>query len=298
MRRQSKISLATIHRNPFPLKLDLSSAALRLNLDEVNLSGLGNLSSIGGINPLTGMGLSGLPSPVTLAPKSARPMAQGELPAELLTAFHQDPHVDIDLTLDDATQAASSIMDATNAMGASADKPIELDLDLDLDMPDLFGDPPGDQQTQSHTDMDNIFQSHSSSGAGLNLGGSVSNMEILNALSAAGDQQQAVDLLGSFSEGLEGANTHPTIAQDTMVLPDSSAILAGLTDASDDISKLQAESSIAGSTGENNVSTSFDYTNLNIDDVVPMPASLSSFFPPNQDMDIMEQLMNIDKIKQ
>lgn len=111
-RRQSTISLSSLQRPPFPHKLDLSAAALRLDPND----------------PLLQPGLS---SPVTLAPKSSI----SKVPPDFTFGPPQD--VDIDLTLgDDVVQSANSMVDS--GLGSSADKPIELDLDLDMD---LFGDP-------------------------------------------------------------------------------------------------------------------------------------------------------------
>ena len=111
-RRQSTISLSSLQRPPFPHKLDLSSAALRLDPNDPMLN-------------------SGMASPVTLAPKSSLPRAAD-------FTFDPSQPVDIDLTMgDDVTSADTSAVDA--GLGSSADKPIELDLDLDLDM-DIFTD--------------------------------------------------------------------------------------------------------------------------------------------------------------
>ncbi|KAL5495645.1 hypothetical protein ACEPAI_1108 [Sanghuangporus weigelae] len=146
LRRPSKISLSTLHRSPFPLKLDLSSTSLRLGSEEggLNMSALDNLDALTTLGSMGVDGISGLASPVTLAPKSARPMGPGELPPEVLAALASasgvgnqnmqlpDPshHVDIDLTLDDVS------VDLLNS-GDSADKPIELDIESDVMMSDL-----------------------------------------------------------------------------------------------------------------------------------------------------------------
>ncbi|GJE87892.1 hypothetical protein PsYK624_039760 [Phanerochaete sordida] len=110
-RRQSTISLSSLHRPPFPHKLDLSAAGLRMDPND----------------PLLQPGLS---SPVTLAPKSSISKVAPDF------TFGPAEDVDIDLTLgDDVVQSASDVVDAA-ALGSSADKPIELDLDMEL-----FGDP-------------------------------------------------------------------------------------------------------------------------------------------------------------
>ncbi|CCM01315.1 uncharacterized protein FIBRA_03364 [Fibroporia radiculosa] len=127
-RRQSTISLSSLQRPPFPHKLDLSSATLRMNPEDVLVSGLS--------------------SPVTLAPKSSYKI----MPQDLVMGPLGDPTsrpVDIDLTVGDdidmhqaaevaAAAAAAAGMDP--GLGSSADKPIELDLDMDMDMSmDLLG---------------------------------------------------------------------------------------------------------------------------------------------------------------
>ncbi|KAF8213706.1 hypothetical protein K438DRAFT_1106357 [Mycena galopus ATCC 62051] len=127
-RRPSAISISSLHRPNLPLKLDLSSSALRITPEEASLFS------------------QGLSSPVTLAPRSARPFGPNELPPEIMAALAsasssdtQPRPVDIDLTSPDH---AAPDVEMTN-VGNSADKPIELDLDameIDMAMSDLFGD--------------------------------------------------------------------------------------------------------------------------------------------------------------
>lgn len=136
-RRASVISLGTLQR-PFPLKLDLSSSALRIGADEF-------------IHPLA--------SPVTLAPRSARPTGGelGDLPPDFMSIVgpptsgvpnlpsgHMpggNAGIDIDLTMSDPNPAEIDLTmpspppGGASTLGSSADKPIELDLDMDL-----FGD--------------------------------------------------------------------------------------------------------------------------------------------------------------
>ncbi|KAH9060792.1 hypothetical protein EDB87DRAFT_1576715 [Lactarius vividus] len=121
-RRQSTISLSSLNRPQFPHKLDLSSAALRINPAEL------------------AQGLGGLPSPVTLAPKSGRVTATSEFPPGLMAALAASDianrPVDVDLTMlppEEAPAVAHVGLDA--ALGSSADRPIELDLEvMDIDM--------------------------------------------------------------------------------------------------------------------------------------------------------------------
>ncbi|KAH8120670.1 hypothetical protein DFH11DRAFT_1561348 [Phellopilus nigrolimitatus] len=243
LRRPSKISLSTLHRNPFPLKLDLSSAALRLSTDDagLNIGTLGNLSALGGMNALSSIGIPGLASPVTLAPKSARPMAPGEIPPEILAALasaagagtqntqmqdqnqshNQSQQVDIDLTLEDDLQASTGmqILNANGSLGNSADKPIELDIDLDAHMSnltaDIFGDQKeGESQGRSNADVDveALFSPNSTRGSNLPIedGSSTSmDMSLLNALSEGQSQRDA--LFASFNvEGSAPGNTSET----------------------------------------------------------------------------------------
>ncbi|KAH9177033.1 hypothetical protein EDB89DRAFT_1845204 [Lactarius sanguifluus] len=139
-RRQSTISLSSLNRPQFPHKLDLSSATLRINPAEL------------------AQGLGGLPSPVTLAPKSGRVTATSEFPPDFMAALAasdiSNRPVDIDLTMlpEEAPGAAHVGLDA--ALGSSADRPIELDLEgmdidmtnvdvsVDVDVKTLFGDEP------------------------------------------------------------------------------------------------------------------------------------------------------------
>jgi hypothetical protein len=134
-RRTSAISLSSLHRPPYPHKLDLSAASLRIAPDETSI--------------FTG----GLASPVTLAPKSARPSAASDFPPEFMTAFsgadNSGQPVGLDITIPELAPSAGGVGAAVSqidltldpSIGSSADKPIELDLDvIDLDMTDLFGD--------------------------------------------------------------------------------------------------------------------------------------------------------------
>ncbi|KAJ6501508.1 hypothetical protein C8R47DRAFT_970152 [Mycena vitilis] len=125
-RRPSAISISSLHRPNLPLKLDLSSSAMRISAEEASLFS------------------HGLSSPVTLAPRSARPYGPNELPPDLIAALASASSsplrqsVDIDLTSPPPNPDAEM-----TAIGNTADKPIELDLDameIDMAMSDLFGD--------------------------------------------------------------------------------------------------------------------------------------------------------------
>ncbi|KAF7306450.1 hypothetical protein MIND_00436200 [Mycena indigotica] len=124
-RRPSAISISSLQRPALPLKLDLSSAALRISPEEASLFS------------------QGLSSPVTLAPKSARPYGPNELPPELMAVLTSNAdagpssRVEIDLTGPDTVPDVDM-----SAIGNSADKPIDLDaMELDMaTMTELFGD--------------------------------------------------------------------------------------------------------------------------------------------------------------
>lgn len=123
-RRPSAISISSLHRPQFPLKLDLSSASLRMTEEE------GTMFS------------KGLASPVTLAPKSARPTGSNDFPPDFMVGLGNDSgqldptHSAMDLTLTGDIDAKGSLANlGVVGLGDSSDKPIELDLDgMDLDI--------------------------------------------------------------------------------------------------------------------------------------------------------------------
>ncbi|KZV74717.1 hypothetical protein PENSPDRAFT_749071 [Peniophora sp. CONT] len=122
-RRPSTISLSSLNRPQFAHKLDLSEATLRFSPESLSAA-----AAATGLDPATLASMGRPPSPVTLAPKSARlelgPEFMGLLEGAA-SSSNVDRPVDIDLTLDDDVPAGVG----------SADQPIELDLDMDL-----FGD--------------------------------------------------------------------------------------------------------------------------------------------------------------
>jgi len=129
-RRQSTISLSSLSRPQLPPKLDLSSDQLRINPAEL-AQGLGG----------------GLPSPVTLAPKSGRTTATSEFPPDFMTALVSEigaRPVEIDLTMLPEEGHAATHVGLDPSLGSSADRPIELDLELEgigMDV-SLFGEEP------------------------------------------------------------------------------------------------------------------------------------------------------------
>lgn len=125
IRRQSAVALSSLQRPLIPHKLDISP--LRMNPEDL-------------------ITLSGMTSPVTLAPRTAHP-GTGEIPPDLMAAIASSEAaaasrpVDIDLTLDSdsAVEAPPMNLDINVTLGGSADKPIELDLDMDMDMEEMTG---------------------------------------------------------------------------------------------------------------------------------------------------------------
>jgi len=142
-RRQSAVALSSLHRPTFPHKLDLSS--LRMNPED-----------------LISLSASGMTSPVTLAPRTARPgTATSEIPPDIMAAIASSEaaaashNVDIDLTLDSESAAEPPPIDLNidSSIGGSADKPIELDLDIDMEeISGIFGPEPS-----SGDGVENLF---------------------------------------------------------------------------------------------------------------------------------------------
>lgn len=125
-RRPSAISISSLHRPQFPLKLDLSATSLRITEEEA------------------AMYSKGLASPVTLAPKSARPVGPNEFPPDLMAAFAASSSVgatEIDLNLPHDIHLPHNKSDLEVlgvGLGDSSDKPIELDLDaMDIEMANM-----------------------------------------------------------------------------------------------------------------------------------------------------------------
>lgn len=134
-RRQSTISLSSLSRPQFPHKLDLSPEAMRS----------GELTQ--------GLG-GGLPSPVTLAPKSGRATATSEFPDFMAALAAPDitRPVDIDLTMLPEEGPTTTHVGLDPSLGNSADRPIELDLEgMDIDMGvSLFGDEPANNMSNAN----------------------------------------------------------------------------------------------------------------------------------------------------
>ncbi|KIK97883.1 hypothetical protein PAXRUDRAFT_824463 [Paxillus rubicundulus Ve08.2h10] len=213
-RRQSAISLSSLNRNPFPLKLDLSSSSMRISAEEAAMFPKGLV-----------------PSPVSLAPKSARPSATADI--DLMAAFASaaavnsvGPSVDIDLTVSDSPSMMTGV---DHALGNSADKPIELDLDgIDIEMSnmtDLFGDAAESSSGDGQTAVDSLFSPDTSAPLSASEASHPSkmvkseghiDMKILDALNGEGGDQ-AGNLFGPVAnrsngcqQPLSGSNAAPS----------------------------------------------------------------------------------------
>ncbi|KAG8220168.1 hypothetical protein J3R82DRAFT_1201 [Butyriboletus roseoflavus] len=210
MRRQSAISLSSLNRNALLPKLDLSSSSMRISAEEVALFPKGLV-----------------PSPVSLAPKSARPSATADI--DLMAAFASaaaansgSQRVDIDLTVSDSPPTMVTSIDT--ALGSSADKPIELDLEgIDMEMSDmtnLFGDAAESTSGDRQTTVDSLFSpTTANSGAPVSAnevsqaqkGGAADahiDMDILDALHGE-HGGQGENLFGSVASGSSGGIQQP-----------------------------------------------------------------------------------------
>ncbi|KAF9072669.1 hypothetical protein BDP27DRAFT_1319781 [Rhodocollybia butyracea] len=225
-RRPSTISISSLNRPAFPLKLDLSAQSLRMSAEDATFLG------------------TGLRSPVTLAPKSARPMSE----YDYMAAFN-NTRVDIDLTL---PQEGGSSNDMNIPMGNSADKPIELDMEMDIDqamMSDLFGDSSEADNSETNADVGALFSP--------NLGttgneGSVNN-SFLSSIGVGGGDTNA-DIFASFNVGAGGDST---VRPDAMTLstiepslaPSPGSIIASLSQSSANGNSVQTEPFDLGNLG-------------------------------------------------
>lgn len=139
MPRRSSTILSSLHRPNFPLKLDLSAVAL---------AGGGHADpNASPIDVNLDLGLTtGLPSPVTLAPKTARALPNDPSMPDIFgvgasSSLASDDMAgtrsvgdDVDLTAGESSHSGD-----VSQLGNSADKPIELDLEASYNSINLFG---------------------------------------------------------------------------------------------------------------------------------------------------------------
>lgn len=157
-RRPSAISISSLHRPAFPHKLDLSSVSFRMPTDENAIQ-------------------SGLGSPVTLAPKSARPTGANDLPDFIFPSGSDSTSrpPDVDLTIPDIMPSTSVDLSA----GGSSDKPIELDLEEELDVNvamSFYGVGPS-SSTVNHEGSESIFPADMVGGGGSTAGNELKELK-------------------------------------------------------------------------------------------------------------------------
>ncbi|KAJ3986329.1 hypothetical protein F5890DRAFT_1504545 [Lentinula detonsa] len=226
-RRPSAISISSLNRPAFPLKLDLSSQSLRMSADDA-----------ASFLP------SGLRSPVTLAPKSARPMDY-----DIMAAF-SDPRVDIDLTLPQTGTSNEMNLDLDSALGSSVDKPIDLDMDgIDLDqaMSDLFGDS-SEAGNDTNTDVGGLFSPDLGTNGDSEISANKVDENFLSSIgvgAVAGDDDNT-DIFASFGVGQgEGSTSHSeaiSLPTDTLTAPSPGTLLASFSQSSSNAPSTQAMS--------------------------------------------------------
>ncbi|KAF8973834.1 hypothetical protein BDZ97DRAFT_2053496 [Flammula alnicola] len=291
-RRPSAISISSLHRPQFPLKLDLSSTSLRITEEEAALYS------------------KGLASPVTLAPKSARPVGPNEFPPDLMAAFASSSlpldgthgPTEIDLTLPDEMHMPHKESDLAAlgvGLGDSSDKPIELDLDaMDIDMSnvaDPFGNPA--ESGESSNPHDGLFSPLLDDGEGEQLQNNETDNQPLkegDALNNFNITSPATDeLFGDFTSsgdlGVDMDASGSMLQSQSNSVPSPGSLLAQFSAASDlmDVKPSPSDDPSMHGTGE-----AFD--DLNSIDLNNLP---SGFFSNPQDSEVgfsmdMEAFLN------
>ncbi|KAG6814434.1 hypothetical protein H0H92_007437 [Tricholoma furcatifolium] len=262
-RRPSAISISSLQRPALPLKLDLSSSALRITPEEA-------------------MYTSGLASPVTLAPKSAR-IAPNDFPTDLMAAFASSSQT-IDLTMDSDD---GDIKMGLDGVGGSAERPIELDLqtmDIDMAMTDLFGDPTESGSSDANP-IDGLF-----SPIVIEPSGNVDDKPkpeetFLEGISEAGN---SIDIFSSLAAP-GGADEAQPSKDPSSIIPQSAPSPASLLASLASESNLQDIAQITS----NNMSVSetpFDISSLDLSNLDPTLFGGSSGSDMNFSMD-MDQFM-------
>ena len=264
-RRPSTVSISSLQRPQFPLKLDLSSASLRITEEEA------------------AMFQKDLASPVTLAPKSARPAGPNEFPSDLMLAFSNTPIQSdlvrgpstMDLTMSDSTHMTKEPSSLPLQLGNTADKAIELDLDMDIDMAnmtDLFGDPARPENPTNA--VDRLFipmkRDEGSQAEGPSKENVLSGFEI--------DADVDAELFGEFHPDTELEQGNPANTtggvQSGPSVPSPGSLLAqfSASDLEDTKASLTAEHTLSSVSGGG-----FDMTSIDLD---------SGFFAPGQNPEI------------
>ncbi|KAJ2967482.1 hypothetical protein NUW54_g13493 [Trametes sanguinea] len=151
---------------------------------------------------------SGLSSPVTLAPRSART----SLPPELVMAALGDAAnrpVDIDLTVDtDMDMGGPSSVGTQQSMdptlGSSADRPIELELDIDVS---YLGDEGAAGSNNNHQNLSGATGQQIKPKEEDNM-----DIDLLQALQTGAHSAAGDDLFASLGVTSSGDNTHGSAA--------------------------------------------------------------------------------------
>ena len=212
-RRQSTVSISSLHRSQAPPRLDLSSSSFRLTEDEASAYP------------------RDLGSPVTLAPKPARPVGANEFPPDLIAAFSSTPIQSdvargpptIDLTMSDGLHLPQD--SRLLGLGDSSDRPIELDLDLDIDMNmnmtnmDLFGDADARDEANGGL-LSPLVKSEGDQGGNLAKNvladfriDSNNNAELFSDFGADGGLNQRTEDMTSAQNGASAASAESLLAQ-------------------------------------------------------------------------------------
>ena len=271
-RRSSAISISSLHRPQFPLKLDLSSTSLRITEEEAAVFS------------------KGLASPVTLAPKSARALGPTDSFPDLMATFAgsstnlEGAHVPpaMDLNIPDGihiTQKQPDLAALTAGLGDSLDKPIELDLDaMDIEMANMNDHFIGQGENSEHTHADDgLFSPALDNGeAGQQLQVQSHSVKERNDLpNFEMDTNIHDELFGDFTTNvpMELASNGTTPHQSSTSIPSPNSFLAQLSSAPDSV---EGKTS---STGENLMPDSGETFDLNSLDLSHLT---SGFFPDGQ----------------
>lgn len=224
---------------------------------------------------------SGLASPVTLAPKSARAVGPNEFPPELMAAFASsgtvlDQDVGMGLTIsapdEHSHNDAKLSMDAN--VGSTADKPIELDLEaMDIDITNMFGDSVEPNAVDTNAGLFSPVMAESDAASTIKSEDKTER-SFLDALGQPHNEEE--DIFTSL--GAQGGSNQPQQSQVSSSIPQSApspaTLLASFSTSS---SQLHAESSSSHDPGSD---AQFDLNTLDL-------SSLSTGFfgdPPDADM--------------
>lgn len=267
-RRPSTVSISSLQRPQFPLKLDLSSASLRITEEEAT------------------MFRKDLGSPVTLAPKSARPTSSNDFPSDLMIAFSNAPiqsdlihGSSMDLTMSESTQEPSGL--PLQLGNASEDKAMELDLEMDIDMAnmtELFGDT-ADSDNSTNT-VDELFIPLKPDERN-QVGGPGNLASREDDLSGFEIDASDAELFGEFNPDTEldrgGPVNNTTGVQSGTSVTSPSSLLAqfSASDLDDNKASISANNTLSSVSGEGFDMTSIDLSNLG-----------SSFFAAGQNSEM------------